>query len=75
MLCRLDDGSWINKVTYCGGQMDECKTEMITTVANVSMTRPGVVHHVYTDAPLDPQVGISSTLMHRWIHRWVFPLH
>lgn len=53
---RAEDGSWTNKVTYCGGKMDECRTDIITTVANVSMTRPGVVHHVYTDAPLDPQV-------------------
>ena len=30
-------------------------TEMIVTVANVSMTAPGVVHHDYTDAPLAPQ--------------------
>ena len=28
---------------------------MIVTVANVSMSAPGVVHHDYTDAPLAPQ--------------------
>jgi len=46
---------WINNVTYCGGASDQCVTQMITTVANVSMTAPGVVHHDYTDAPLSPQ--------------------
>ena len=54
----MADGSWINKVSYCGGKQDECTTDMITTIANVSMSRPGVVHHVYTDAPLEPQVYI-----------------
>ena len=43
------------KVTYCGGSSDKCETEMIVTVANVSMPAPGVVHHDYTDAPLAPQ--------------------
>jgi hypothetical protein len=53
----MADGSWINKVTYCAGKEDECVTDLITTVANVSMPKPGVVRHVYTDAPLEPQVG------------------
>lgn len=43
------------QVTYCGGSSDKCVTDMIVTVANVSMTAPGVVHHDYTDAPLSPQ--------------------
>ena len=49
-------GHWINNVTYCGGQLNECTTDIIVTIANVSMTSPGVVHHKYTDAPLEPQV-------------------
>jgi len=48
-------GQWVNNVTYCGGVKDKCVTDMIVTIANVSMTHPGVVHHDYTDAPLDPQ--------------------
>jgi len=48
-------GHWINNVTYCGGQLNECTTDIIVTIANVSMTSPGVVHHKYTDAPLEPQ--------------------
>ena len=42
-------------MTYCGGSSDKCMTEMIVTVANVSMPSPGVVHHDYTDAPLAHQ--------------------
>jgi len=52
---KESNGQWINKVTYCGGSSDKCVTDMIVTVANVSMTAPGVVHHDYTDAPLSPQ--------------------
>ena len=48
-------GQWINNVTYCGGSADKCVTDMIVTIANVSMPAPGVVHHDYTDAPLSPQ--------------------
>ena len=46
-------------MTYCGGSADQCVTDMIVTIANVSMPAPGVVHHDYTDAPLSPQVTIS----------------
>merc|ERR1712123_167503 len=49
------NGQWVNNVTYCGGDKDSCVTDIIVTIANVSMTHPGVVHHDYTDAPLDPQ--------------------
>jgi len=52
---RSAEGHWINNVTYCGGSRDQCSTEIIVTVANVSMPSPGVVHHSYTDAPLEPQ--------------------
>ena len=53
------------QVTYCGGSQDSCVTDMIVTVANVSMTAPGVVHHDYTDAPLSPQGGIQKFLLNR----------
>ena len=46
---------WVNNITYCGGQNDTCTTDIIDTVANVSLSSPGVVHHLYTDAPLMPQ--------------------
>ena len=48
------------QVTYCGGAEDKCITDMIVTVANVSMPAPGVVHHDYTDAPLSPQVLVLT---------------
>ena len=61
----LVPAQWINNVTYCGGSRDSCVTEMIVTVANVTMPSPGVVHHDYTDAPLSPQseVGISLFIL------------
>ena len=46
---------WVNNITYCGGRNDSCSTSMIDTVANISLSSPGVVHHLYTDAPLKPQ--------------------
>jgi len=49
---------WQNNITYCGGSnggLKQCTTTVIDTVANVSLTSPGVVHHLYTDAPLAPQ--------------------
>ena len=58
-------------MTYCGGRHDKCDTNIIVTIANVSMPVPGVssnsqlrrftfasmqvVHHDYVDAPLAPQ--------------------
>lgn len=52
---KQESGQWINNVTYCGGKQDHCTTDIIVTIANVSMPMPGVVHHDYTDAPLEPQ--------------------
>lgn len=49
---------WVNNITYCGGAnggLQNCTTDMIDTVANVTMCAPGVVCHNYTDAPLKPQ--------------------
>ena len=60
----LVPAQWINNVTYCGGSRDSCVTEMIVTVANVTMPSPGVVHHDYTDAPLSPQSEVGNTLVH-----------
>ena len=47
MLCLVkkklqDNGQWINNVTYCGGRHDKCDTNIIVTIANVSMPVPGV---------------------------------
>jgi len=49
---------WVNNITYCGGAnggLGNCSTDIIDTVANITMCAPGVVCHNYTDAPLKPQ--------------------
>jgi len=49
---------WVNNITYCGGAnggLGNCSTNIIDTVANISLPVPGVVIHTYTDAPLKPQ--------------------
>lgn len=49
---------WVNNITYCGGGnggLKQCVTTIIDTVANITLSSPGVVHHLYTDAPLLPQ--------------------
>ena len=38
------------------GKHDECTTEIIVTIANISLPFPGVIKHDYIDAPLAPQV-------------------
>jgi hypothetical protein len=48
-------GKWIDHIAYCGGTDNKCTTDMLFTVANVSMTKPGVMTHYYTDPPLKPQ--------------------
>ena len=53
---RQKSGQWINNVTYCAGKEDKCVSDMIVTIANVSLPSPGVVRHDYTDALLAPQV-------------------
>ena len=53
---RQPNGQWINNVTYCAGEKDECVSRMIVTIANITLPEPGVVRHEYTDAPLAPQV-------------------
>ena len=38
------------------GQNDKCVSDIIVTVANVSLPSPGVILVEYEDAPLSPQV-------------------
>jgi hypothetical protein len=50
--------AWVNNITYCGGRnggLAECTGPVIDTVANITLTAPGVVYHNYTDAPTSPQ--------------------
>ena len=52
----LQGKQWIDLIAYCGGSNNTCKTPIIHTVANVSITKPGVMTHIYTDPPLKPQI-------------------
>ncbi len=59
--CQRDDfvfenGKWVDHIAYCGGTNNSCSTEMIFTVADVSLSKPGVMSHNYTDPPLRPQL-------------------
>lgn len=52
----LDANSkWVDHIAYCGGNDNNCTTPIVNTVANVSITSPGVMTHWYTDPPLTPQ--------------------
>eukprot|EP00947_MAST-08B_sp_MAST-8B-sp1_P004886 g4886.t1 len=46
---------WVDHIAYCGGTNNNCTTPIVNTVANVSITSPGVMTHWYTDPPLKPQ--------------------
>lgn len=52
----MEDNHWIDHIAYCGGSNNTCSTPMVFTVANVSLTSPGVMTHWYTDPPLKPQI-------------------
>ena len=46
----------ISQLIFFSGKHDECTTEIIVTIANISLPSPGVIKHDYIDAPLAPQV-------------------
>ena len=41
----MENGTWIDHIAYCGGKNNTCETPMCHTVANVSLTSPGVMTH------------------------------
>ena len=43
-------------IIFFSGKHDQCTTEIIVTIANISLPSPGVIKHDYIDAPLAPQV-------------------
>ena len=47
---------------FSSGKHDECTSEIIVTIANISLPYPGVIKHDYIDAPLAPQVISPSNL-------------
>ena len=76
LLCyRKPDGQWINTVTFCAGKADVCVTDLITTIANVSLPVPGVIKVEYTDAPLDPQVKcrLKAKTIEHVVYDFEFP--
>lgn len=51
----LEDGKWVDHISYCGGINNTCSTPIVYTVADVVITSPGVMTHYYTDPPMKPQ--------------------
>ena len=52
--------SWQNNISFCAGAGDQCVSRGggagIKTVANASLSSPGVITHSY-DSALSPQIG------------------
>lgn len=77
--CQRDqfvhEGSqWIDHIAYCGGTNNSCTTPIVNTVANVSITSPGVMTHWYLDAPLLPQIEHWRVLS--WPHpEWMLYIY
>ena len=63
---KPDGNQWINNVTFCAGNKDKCISDIIVTIANVSLPSPGVIQVDYNDAPLAPQVtpGVIQSVRH-----------
>ena len=55
-------------MTYCSGKLNECTSDIIVTIANITMPSPGVIAHEYTDAPLAPQVIDQSVRLIKFLH-------
>ena len=54
------DGNWVDHIAYCGGKNNTCQTPIVFTVANVSLTSPGVMTHWYLLS--SPSIYVSITL-------------
>ena len=60
---------WIDHIAYCGGTNNTCQTPMLFTVANVSMTSPGVMTHMY-----ETNLSTENRLMYGFfIYRYTDP--
>ena len=57
-LIELEDGSWINNITYCAGSDSVCTSPIFVTTPIAYMWAPGVMRLDYppTEAPVSPQV-------------------
>jgi hypothetical protein len=59
-----DQTEWIDRIGYCGGEDSKCDTDMVHTVADVYISKPGIMTHIYTDPPLTPQDEEWKLLSH-----------
>lgn len=55
---ELDDGSWINNITYCAGSDSVCSSPIFTTIPIAYSWAPGVMRLDYppSEAPVSPQI-------------------
>lgn len=53
---QLEDETWVNNTTYCGGSDSVCTTGQIVTAPHATMPSPGLIRLEYDDAPLLPQI-------------------
>jgi len=53
---QLEDDTWINNTTYCGGTDSTCSTDQIVTIPHATLPSPGLIRLDYDDEPLLPQV-------------------
>ena len=53
---QLEDDTWINNTTYCGGTDSVCSTDQIVTIPHATIPSPGLIRLDYDDEPLLPQV-------------------
>ena len=71
---QQENGQWVNNVTYCGGRKDVCQTDIIVTVANVSLPAPGVVHHE-ANSEISTKSSWNIYLLCHSLSRMSRPLH
>jgi len=59
---QFGEDYWLDYIAYCGGKNDTCTTPLVSTVANATISAPGVMRHDYLDAPLLPQLEFWRVL-------------
>ena len=66
-LIELEDGSWINNITYCAGSDSVCSSPIFVTTPIAYMWAPGVIKLDYpaTEAPVSPQVSTPFCPLHK----------
>ena len=63
---REDNGQWQNSISFCAGSDNSCVSRGggagIRTMANASLSSPGVITHIY-DSALSPQIGEQQSIV------------